>query len=104
MNNDELKKLWEDPKNWTMWSYNCADDPRVIVPKRNPAMGWTINAAHKKALPVFILTLIVTLALPAVVVITEGNPFNEDHFLLAVLASGALLIAVCIYFAGQHKR
>jgi uncharacterized membrane protein len=28
--------------------YHDADDPRVIVPKRVAALGWTINVGHRK--------------------------------------------------------
>ena len=28
--------------------YHDADDPRVIVPKRVKALGWTINVGHRK--------------------------------------------------------
>lgn len=36
--------------------YHGPDDPRFIVPKRIPVMGWTINMAHPFA-PVFLLML-----------------------------------------------
>lgn len=26
--------------------YNDADDDRLLVPKSNPALGWTINLSH----------------------------------------------------------
>jgi len=28
--------------------YHDADDPRVIVPKRVKALGWTINVGHQR--------------------------------------------------------
>ena len=28
--------------------YNNPDDPRLIVPKMNPIMGWTVNLAHRE--------------------------------------------------------
>ena len=28
--------------------YHDADDPRVIVPKRVKALGWTVNVGHRK--------------------------------------------------------
>lgn len=28
--------------------YHDADDPRVIVPKRLKALGWTINVGHRR--------------------------------------------------------
>lgn len=37
----------EDPENWK-WGvfYFNKKDHRIIVPKRNPIMGWTFNFAH----------------------------------------------------------
>ena len=29
--------------------YNDPHDPRLIVPKMNPMMGWTLNIAHREA-------------------------------------------------------
>lgn len=29
--------------------YHGPDDPRLVVPKRIPIMGWTINVSHPKA-------------------------------------------------------
>lgn len=34
--------------------YHGPDDPRLIVPKRIPIMGWTINVSHPKA-PLLVL-------------------------------------------------
>jgi len=28
--------------------YNNPRDPRLIVPKMNPMMGWTVNLAHRE--------------------------------------------------------
>jgi uncharacterized membrane protein len=44
----EVKESWhEDPKNWILgFLYFNRSDRRVIVPKRNPFMGWTINFAR----------------------------------------------------------
>lgn len=43
----ELKEKWhDDSKNWLLgFLYFNRIDPRVIVPKKNPFMGWTINFA-----------------------------------------------------------
>ena len=43
---------WENPDNWTgpKWLsiYSSPQDTRVWVPKQIPALGWTINVAHRK--------------------------------------------------------
>lgn len=43
----ELKEKWhEDPHNWILgFLYFNKNDHRVLVPKRNKFMGWTLNFA-----------------------------------------------------------
>ena len=37
-------------QKYSAWGvYNDPGDPRYLVPKRNPALGWTINVGHKSA-------------------------------------------------------
>jgi len=37
----------EDPENWKFGVfYFNKTDYRLIIPKRNPMMGWTFNFAH----------------------------------------------------------
>jgi hypothetical protein len=44
-----LRAHWNDEANWNRdGSYRCAEDPRLIVPKRGGA-GWTLNTAHRRA-------------------------------------------------------
>lgn len=43
---------WANPANWhggIFRIYQSEKDSRVWVPKRNPAMGWTLNFAHRAA-------------------------------------------------------
>ena len=40
--------------------YNPAD-PRLWLPRRNPALGWTVNFAHPWAIPVVVLLVVVPL-------------------------------------------
>jgi len=53
MDNHELmnQQEWERPENWTGWLgvYRSPRDTRTWVPKRNPALGWTLNFAHRGA-------------------------------------------------------
>jgi uncharacterized membrane protein len=40
---------WRDPANWYggwLGIYSSELDTRVLVPKRRPIMGWTLNMAH----------------------------------------------------------
>jgi hypothetical protein len=57
---ESLEQLWCNPANWKLGLfYTCKDDPRVIVPKRQKWRGWTINLAHRHAIPFFVLILLV---------------------------------------------
>lgn len=45
--------------------YNDPHDPRLIVPKMNPMMGWTVNIAHREVrvgLVVMAIGLVVSVA------------------------------------------
>ena len=47
MAREELERLWRDERNWRGGAvYVCKEDPRIIVPKRTPWSGWTVNFAH----------------------------------------------------------
>lgn len=39
---------WDGPANWSSWVYFSKNDPRLRVPKRIPALGWTINLGHPR--------------------------------------------------------
>lgn len=41
--NESMNK---DPRSWKGILYSNINDSRVFVPKRNPAMGWTLNFAN----------------------------------------------------------
>lgn len=50
MEREQIEKLWKEKTNWK-WGviYCCAEDPRVIVPRRWRWGGWTLNFRHPKA-------------------------------------------------------
>ena len=35
--------------NYIWGFYNDPHDPRFVVPKMNPTLGWTVNVAHPRA-------------------------------------------------------
>ena len=42
------EEKWSNPTNWSGGIlYFCEADPRLVVPKRRRAMGWTINFGHR---------------------------------------------------------
>jgi uncharacterized membrane protein len=40
---------WRRPENWTAGIYRSKRDSRLLVPKRNPRYGQTINFAHPRS-------------------------------------------------------
>ncbi|MBE7177155.1 MAG: hypothetical protein INR69_12160 [Mucilaginibacter polytrichastri] len=46
------------PEAWK-WGiiYVNTDDPRIVVPKRNPGFGWTFNFAHWQSYLITVLIL-----------------------------------------------
>lgn len=59
-------------RRWTKYNapglYRDAADPRLIIPKRIPAMGWTINLGHRYGPATLALFLVVV----AVVVVVAA--------------------------------
>jgi Family of unknown function (DUF5808) len=69
---DKLEQLWGDPGNWKSGLfYRCPDDPRVIVPKQQKWRGWTLNFAHRYAIPTLIVMILVA-GLPQVFLAVFG--------------------------------
>lgn len=49
MSRQQNEREWNDPANWrgrVFKLYHSSRDSRIVVPKRNPALGWTFNTAH----------------------------------------------------------
>ncbi len=57
----ELDASHADPANWKGPFYYNKCDPRILPPKRDPAMGVTINWANRRSVAVLVLMLILTL-------------------------------------------
>jgi uncharacterized membrane protein len=61
---------WNNPQNWTGgWFslYRSDRDSRLWVPKRNPALGFTLNFARRGAVASFLIMLSAGLAVAALV-------------------------------------
>lgn len=67
---DTLKKWSADPNNWK-WGifYYNKEDKRLMPPKRNPAMGFTINFANKKSVLFFLLLTLVPITIVSIVLL-----------------------------------
>ncbi len=55
---------WENQDNWTSPGfYFSKRDSRWIVPKRNPALGWTFNLGNPKG----VFAMIISFLVPAMI-------------------------------------
>jgi hypothetical protein len=98
MTREELEKCWRDPANYKWGCYYSKADPRVIVPKRLKWMGWTVNFAHFRAIPVLLLLLAILLA-PILLVRFLGG---GQGFVFAAACFG--VTAMCLLCAYLSSR
>jgi hypothetical protein len=95
-------RLWADARNWKgLGLYRAPDDPRLIVPKRIRALGWTVNAAHPAAWLVLALMVIVSAGLPISLIelgVTRPGP------LLAVVGLCLGATALLCHWEASRRR
>jgi hypothetical protein len=88
----DLDALWRDPKNWKNRQYRCAEDPRLVVPKQIPWLGFTLNWAHPRARSFLMLTLAMVLVpIGVVVALWAAGVFGSTPIVLplAIATSAA---------------
>ncbi len=98
MTPEQFDRLWQDPAHWNAWGYNCAKDPRIIVPKPNPSFGWTVNFAHAKARWLVVFTVICLFGPAGAILLAEGASLTPWHVAATLLVSVNLMVAVWFYF------
>lgn len=50
------------PDNWKAGVfYSNPDDARIIVPKRNPTLGWTLNFSNKRTIWALVAIVVIVL-------------------------------------------
>lgn len=54
-----LETARKNPGNWKGLFYFNRNDSRVIVPKKNPSMGWTLNFASPSTYIALILIILI---------------------------------------------
>jgi uncharacterized membrane protein len=71
---EQNRREWEDPANWTLpvGIYFSKRDPRWIVPKRNPMLGWTFNLATQKGAWFFLGSFLIPIIILAAVILVLG--------------------------------
>jgi uncharacterized membrane protein len=57
-----IDSISKNPDNWKGIFYVNSKDPRIIVPKINPSMGWTLNFGHKVTYIGIILIILIIVA------------------------------------------
>ncbi|MBS4057675.1 MAG: hypothetical protein KKD74_13685 [Bacteroidetes bacterium] len=51
------------PDNWKAGVfYSNPDDARIIVPKRNPALGWTLNFTDRRTIWALLAIVVIVVA------------------------------------------
>ena len=81
MQQDDFDGLWSEPTHWTSGGfYRCADDPRLMVLKRE-GVGYTINIAHKRSWLLLGVLVAICLA-PIILNVALGR--NAPSWLLLV--------------------
>lgn len=102
MTRAELDRLWGDPRAWSpIGIYRCPADPRVVVPKRSPWAGWTINFARAAAWPVLLGSVLLA-AGPTVLAVWSGR-MGPIAVVLTTLSSVALVIALAAWEASRPR-
>ena len=93
-------QYWSKREYWRWWGYSCPNDPRIVVSKHPRWAGYTVNFAHKRAIP--ILAVIATgLSIPpvAVLVLMPGQVFP----IIAVSTLSILIMLAYCYKAANPK-
>ena len=90
----DVDELWKDPRNWTSRGYHCEEDPRLVVSKRNPAMGWTFNWAHPSASRWFAAILAFALGPSLVLFACVLATGTRDGATIGTLAVGDVIVTI----------
>ncbi len=98
---EDLDRLWANPNNWSI-VYRCAEDPRVIVPRRRRWMGWTINFAHPLAWLVLLLSAVV--AVGPVFILLRIGVVSVLLVLTALIASIFALVGFSHWEASRSRE
>ena len=57
-----LNLMTKNPDNWKGPFYFNHKDPRIVVPKFNSLMGWTVNCAHPGTYIILAVVILVIVA------------------------------------------
>jgi uncharacterized membrane protein len=92
MTHEEAETLRSDPRYWSLGIiYRCPDDPRVIV-RRRFLPGWTLNFAHRMAIPTLLAAVLVAIG-PVLLLLVSGV-YHIPSLIVTACASAIVLIVV----------
>ena len=57
-----LYSMSNNPSNWKGLFYVNRKDPRILVPKMQPALGWTLNFGHRISYLIIALFVVAIIA------------------------------------------
>lgn len=72
--NDQWERWKNDPSKWKWGAlYYNRDDKRLIVPKKNEALGITFNYAHRAAVPITLVIVAFIISIITIAIRGAGN-------------------------------
>ena len=90
MTHADLARFHSDPAHWKLGIfYFCRSDPRILVPKRIPGLGWTLNFGRPMAVP-FFLSIIALIPCAAALARSLGAG-SETRFIIVLLVVAGIL-------------
>ena len=101
MTRKELDELWASPNNWSL-VYRCVKDPRTIVPRRRPWMGWTINFGHPFAWAVLMVMVAIAVG-PGLLLLGLGF-VSAPLFLLTLILSIGTVMGLSHWEASRSRE
>jgi len=103
MNPELLERYWRDPAHWQKGIYyRCAEDPRLIVPKKKKWHGWTLNFARPMAIPALLL-MMVFVASPLVALAYYGYDPRTLIWWVGLIIVLVILSGISAYAASPRR-
>ena len=76
---EQLDAWTKDPNNWK-WGifYYNKEDKRILPPKKNQDMGWTVNFANKRSVLTFLLFMLLPTAIILLLLLINKKVGNRS--------------------------
>lgn len=91
---------WHDPGSWKLGAiYYCAQDPRIVVPKRRKWAGWTFNYAHTGAYALTVAVLAI-----AVIPAAYFAAHNQITYMFYAIVGSTAVDSLLVFYCAQIGR